>query len=311
MTKSVKVKYQCSEYREELQTVFGIDTCLDSSNVHPQHFCHACKNVLHRASKAGYQHKTDVFLAWDEHIEGNCSVCVHYDTVRKGGRPKKVCRTPGRPPNNSPRYCAENIQAIAPPSFVLAHHTHPRICEEHQTIDLNELCCPICCEVLNSPVELIDCQATVCADCCCSWLQHCQVTSCPCCYSDHLQDFSTVRPASQLVLSLLGSLCVICGECMGHVRLETYSQHVEAGCTVNSNTPSQDTTVEDILSQSLTTPLTPVELRLQSKLAKRSLATSPDDNILRIKTGGQVCHYPNVHHKCTLNYNTCIYTMFM
>ena len=76
VTKLVKVKYQCSEYREKLQTAFGIDTCLDSSDVHSQHFCHACKNVLYRASKVGYQHRTDVFLAWDEHIEGNCSVCV-------------------------------------------------------------------------------------------------------------------------------------------------------------------------------------------------------------------------------------------
>ena len=66
------------------------------------------------------------------------AVCVHYDTVRKEGRPKKVCRTPRYPSNNSPRYCAENIQATAPPSFELAHHTHSRICEEHQTINLNE-----------------------------------------------------------------------------------------------------------------------------------------------------------------------------
>ena len=148
-------------------------------------------------------------------------------------------------------------------------------------VDLKELCCPICCEVLDCPVEVIDCQAAVCADCCFSWLEHCQSTSCPCCYSDHLQDFSTVIPASQLVLRLLGSLCVICGECMGHVRLEA---HVEAGCIINSNPSSQNTTVEDLSNQSLTTPLTPVELKLQSKLAKRSLATSPDENI---KTGGQ------------------------
>ena len=64
---------------------------------------------------------------------------------------------------------------------------------------------------------------------------------------------------------------------------------------LDARSTAQDTTVENILSQSLSTPLTPVELRLQSKLAKRSLATSPDDHILKIKTGGQVCQYPNMN----------------
>ena len=140
--------------------VFGIDTTLDSPDAHPQHFCHSCKNVLYRASKAGYVHRTEVFQGWNDHTnEGSCYVCQHYETLKKGGRPKKVGRTPGRPSNNCPRYCAENIRAIAlPPSFVLAHHTPPRICEEHEVVDLKELNCPICCEVLKSPAELINCQ---------------------------------------------------------------------------------------------------------------------------------------------------------
>ena len=272
---------------------FGIDTTSDSPDTHPQHFCHACKNVLHRAKTQEYQHRKQLFMEWCEHRDGSCKVCQHFDTIRKGGRPWKGQRTPGRPSNNSPRYCAENVRAIAPPSFVLEHHITPRICEEHQVVDLKELHCPICCDILQSPVELVDCRAVVCAECCCSWLQYCEETTCPCCYGNYLQDFSTVRPAAQLVLSLLGGLCVMCDKCGGHMRLESYSQHVDSGCRVHCNSPSQDTTIDNILRQPITTPLTSVELTLQSKLAKRSSATTPEENVLRIKTGGQVCKYPN------------------
>ena len=101
VTKSVMVKYQCADYREKPKMAFGIDTTLDSSDI-PQYFCRVCKNVLQRASNAGYQHRIDIFLAWDEHTEGSCSVCERYDMIRKGGGPNEICRTPGRPLNNGP-----------------------------------------------------------------------------------------------------------------------------------------------------------------------------------------------------------------
>ena len=301
VTKTVKAKYPCSDYEESLKTVFGIDTTQDSPDIHPEYFCHACKNVLHRAKTEGYQHRTELFTEWCEHRDGSCNVCQYYDSLRRGGRPRKGQRTPGRPSHNSPRYCSQNILAIAPPSFVLAHHNNPSICEEHQVVDLKELYCPICCDILQSPVELVDCRAVVCAECCCSWLQHCDETSCPCCYSDHLKDFSTVRPASKLVLSLLGGLCVICGECCRHVRMKDYSQHIiiDGGCKTHHNSHPKDS-VEEILSRPVTTPLTSVELKLQTKLTRRSLAASPEENVLRIKTGGQVCNYLTTVEKCII-----------
>ena len=169
-------------------------------------------------------------------------------------------------------------------------------------VDLKELRCPICCDTLHSPVELANCRAVVCAECCCSWLCHRDETRCPCCYEDHLQDFTTVRPACQLLLSLLGALCVICGECGGHVRQEDYSQHVDGGCTTHLDSPSHDNIVGEVLNRPITIPLTSVELKLQSKLAKRSLAASPEENVLKIKTGGQV----HVHcmQECIAKYTT-------
>ena len=157
---------------------------------------------------------------------------------------------------------------------MLAHQPTSRICETQQTVVQKELHCPICCDILQSPLELVVCRAVVCAKCCCSWLTHCKNTSCPCCFGDHLQeDFSTVRPASQLLPSLLESLCVVCGECGGHVRLKVYSQHVNGGCQ------SLLTHIHMTLALNwlITAPLTSVELKIHSKLAKRSLAASPED----------------------------------
>ena len=104
-TKAIKAKYPCSKYEESLKMVFGIDTTQDSPDIHPEYFCHACKNVVHRTRTEGCQHRTELFTEWCEHRDGSCNVCQHYDSLRKGGRPRKARRTPGCPPHNSPRYC--------------------------------------------------------------------------------------------------------------------------------------------------------------------------------------------------------------
>ena len=99
----------CCDYGESLHSTFGIDITRDSPTIHPQNFCHVCKNVLQRAKTEGYQHRTSPFVEGNEHIEDSCNVCHYFDTLQKGGRPRKAKRTPGRPPNNSPRYCYEHI----------------------------------------------------------------------------------------------------------------------------------------------------------------------------------------------------------
>ena len=290
-TKSVKTKYPCSKHQGSLSSVFDIDVRQDSPSIHPLYFCHACKNITQKAS-TWYEHKTEPFTEWCEHSDTSCKVCQHFSTLQKGGRPRKVGYATGRPSHNGPRYCAQNIQAIAPPAFVYTHHAPPQICERDQAVDVRQLECPICGNLLQSPVELVTCGNIVCANCCCSWLRHSKGTSCPCCYSCHLEDFTTVRQASALTVSLLASVCVICGACGSHMRQDTYSKHIDSGCKSNgASSPSSspvDTSVENMLNRDITTPLTPIELKLQSRLAKRSLATSPDDNILKIKTGGQV-----------------------
>ena len=47
-------------------------------------------------------------------------------------------------------------------------------------------------------------------------------------------------------------------------------------------------TIPNILSQPHNSPLTPLERELQTTLVKRSLATSPEENVMQLKIGGQV-----------------------
>ena len=110
-----------------------------------------------------------------------------------------------------------------------------------------------------------------------------------------LKSFTSIRPASHLIMSLLGGLCVVCSECSHHVRLETYQQHIDIGCNSHNNLLSQDTSVEAILSRPIATPLTATELKLQSRLAKCSLAVGTAENVLKIKTRGQVCNVILTH----------------
>ena len=146
-----------------------------------------------------------------------CRVCEHYCKLQKGGRLKKLVHT-GRPPSISPRYYAQHVKEIASPPLV-EPATTISICHSHQAIDTSHLHCPICCNILLSPIELVTCGSLVCAQCCCIWLTHCTQLTCPCCYHPHITDFSTIRPASPLILSTLGSLCVVCEKCDHHTSL--------------------------------------------------------------------------------------------
>ena len=202
--------------------------------------------------------------------------------IQKGGRPKKMKCTPGRPATTSPRYCVQHIEAVAPHPLICPEDVTPHICQDHQIVHLRQLQCPICCDVLQRPIELMECRSLVCMKCCCEWLRQSPDTNCSCCYGDHLRDFTTARPASSLILSLLGDLCVVCEQCKGHVKLSTYHQHVHSGCQSSYASPSS---VDDVLNRPLSAPLTPVEHRLQTSLAKHSMAISPEE---KIKTKGQV-----------------------
>ena len=103
----------------------------------------------------------------------------------------------------SPQYFVQHIQAVAPPPLIPSEVGTPQVFLRHAVVDLNLLQCQICHGVLQHPIEFVDCHSLVCMDCCCEHLRKSTNTHCPGCHSDHLQDFTTARPASPLILSLL------------------------------------------------------------------------------------------------------------
>lgn len=133
-TKPSQVKHQCRDHVDELEIVFGIDVKSDKSDMHPTHFCHPCKTVMHKKMKQGqaYQHRTLTFSDWCEHKD-DCTVCEHYHRIQRGGRPRKVKNTPGRPRHTSPKYCIDHIQEVAPPKPEIVI----TVCEQHPFLSSN------------------------------------------------------------------------------------------------------------------------------------------------------------------------------
>lgn len=64
----------------------------------------------------------------------------------------------------------------------------------------------------------------------------------------------------------------------------SYAAHVKGECSIEMSTTMN---ISEVMTQPINSPLTQIEKELQTSLAKRSLATSPD-NVIRMKTGGQV-----------------------
>ena len=133
-------------------------------------------------------------------------------------------------------------------------------------------------------MTLTQCQMTVCCMCLVKWLEASQDLKCPCCYSDHLTDFSTIK-------SRASTLQVAADYSNGKSTSTPTQQSTEQGKLPAVNT---ELTVGDILDKGLDVPLTQVKRDLQTKLIKRSLAQSPQ-NLLLIKTGGQVTYIVTVH----------------
>lgn len=128
------------------------------------------------------------------------------------------------------------------------------------------------------------CDKLVCANCCIEWLNNSEEASCPICIDDHL-NASEIQPPSSVILEILANLRVHCTTCNRQATASKFDLHLGSNCSTNflHTTP----TVEDILSQSPTTPTLPVEKKVAEILVRRLLAES-DSNTVTIPTRGQL-----------------------
>ena len=229
------------------------------------------------------------FQGWCVHTDdtgesGNiaCTVCQHYADIQRGGRPLKPKKL-GRPPGNSPRYCIDHIREVAPQAFVESGEK-VSFCESHHSVPLEDLNCPLCHNMLSCPVELVTCRMVVCAECLCDKLNQQNNLLCPCCNTDHVQDFTTIQQAPSLVVNVLGRLCVVCSNCKAHIQLKSYQEHLASRCTPSVSQVLPQTSIDDVLHQPTTAPLSTLEQKLQTTLARRSLTSStPGGGVLQLE----------------------------
>ena len=283
--------YLCSDFKQHLVETFDIHTDSDSPDSHPQRFCRACYDVIKGKEKAVvgvavYKPQVQVFNQWCHHHDHYCAVCDHFGKLSIGGRPKKVKRV-GRPATVSFRSAIKHIRSIAPPTLLPDGVKHIEAVSPKSS-NLSELKCALCDDLVNQPVELSSCRKLACSECLAQKIEATESLNCPVCSQNHLENFTTIREASSLVLNVLKELPIKCQSCSSQVSLGEYTAHLRSSC--NQHT-AEVITVEDVLMRPMDSPLQPAEQQLQASLARRSMATSPDDSILRVKTGGQVIFY--------------------
>ncbi len=178
----------------------------------------------------------------------------------------------------------EHINSLASPPLI-TEDPHPQFSPTTLT---KKLTCPICLDVVQSPVNL-SCDHTVCASCCLKHIQTSYYLQCPCCHR-HKLNSSTITPPSSLFQSLLNESLVTCyRQCGSMVKLQDYRQHLNSHCkSCQINSPSK-VTLKDVLCQPITSPATPVERQAAQHLVKRLLHQGQDSpGVVQIPTAGQV-----------------------
>ena len=109
---------------------------------------------------------------------GAVLVSMWNHALQLGGRPKRKAGS-GRPSIKDINTVISHLECIAPYPLVPYTSIMPTALDKQLSVNAE---CPLCLMLLNSPVELINCGAVVCFQCCCLWLETSGTLSCPCCY---------------------------------------------------------------------------------------------------------------------------------
>ena len=213
----------------------------------------------------------------------------HSRPLKTWTRKKSSSKYVGCPSKASYRAAITHVLGIAPSPPCIPNAR----CAHSSSLPMEDLTGPICCSILQQPVQLKTCQSVVCCPCLVQWLQVSEDLQCPCCYSNHLSNFSMMEAAHPLLQKILGGMKVRCAKCISEVQMAAYILYQAHYCKTQTSEqlPAQPQTSEElpaetILSRRLETPLTSVEKTLQSSLVRRLLAQSPE-SLLQIQTRGQ------------------------
>ena len=283
--KSIKrhrVTYKCCDYTTLIRDVFKVDVSDDDARIHPCYFCHCCYLTIQHAIVAPggqkvYTHTVSVYREWEPHTcVSDCTTCIQIQNVKKGGRPQKSKR--GRPKQDGGyRTIVRHIRSITPPSY---WPNQVRWSPVESAASISNITCPICLDVLDQPMELIPCNRHICSTCLCSALEASKEPSCPCCYSDHLSDSSTIRPVTPIVNNLIINTIFTCPSCNKYVTLGNIISHHNSACKKFSF--QCPLSISSIPSAPVPNPLR--QTQLTTDIVRQSL----QNGILQVQTAGQV-----------------------
>ncbi len=219
--------YSCTEYVDFLANKYQLNVEKDDNSIHPPRFCNKC--YLSSSNS-----RSPVF--WEIHTEENCKTCYHVtERLSKGGRPRKTKRGKKSASEKSETSTADQT-------------THRSVMEglKMKTLDIRQslesprptdfenmfhfveivkadLSCPICKDILDMPLET-SCEHYFCTHCFSNALDVTQVPACPVCKTD--LDNCKVKPATRVILRLIGELKVECNKCKSQVNYEDSRHHI-------------------------------------------------------------------------------------
>ena len=102
---------------------------------------------------------TVLFDGWTLHSDNECIVCVCMGGIVQRER-DQIIKLHGRPPETPISNLVQHIEMVAPPPLV--PFTEEPLSLVGNPASWVSLMCPLCLEILNSPVELVTCGSIVC-----------------------------------------------------------------------------------------------------------------------------------------------------
>ena len=281
-------KLRDKQIEELIQLTYNIEVYKDKENIHPQQVCLGCYVRMQRikaaTNKRHIQPSVPAF-DWKAHSDNGCEVCMHFQNLKRGGRPKRERKFRGRPEGETPSEIVDTIKERA--AEELSRSITPSRVVAAQ-VDTSLLVCPICERVVSAPVQL-SCDNVACCDCLEQLLiTHGKDSRCPCC-NDSV-DSTHISKCSKVTCSVIQHLRVKCARGCGlSIMLKDLQVH-ERSCDPNTSSAPPQSLLQLTLGEMLTTPLneplSPDEEKVCTRLVKR--ATSRGEQLV-LKTGGQVC----------------------
>ncbi|XP_033641218.1 uncharacterized protein LOC117301380 [Asterias rubens] len=276
--KSKKNK-RCSAYSEKIQVKYGINIQADEHHRHPSQICHLCYSNLFLPKP---HHPPN---EWPPHPErGTCTVCAKVDEVKTGRPAAKYARLERLDTDEA------TAKEVVSQHFNTLAETTTIFVRDNFTTDESSICCQICSQILNRPVET-QCHHIFCLDCLQVVFNRSSSSSvlCPSCHKHtSLKDTSPVR---EYFLNILGNAKVTCRTCNRSSWLNSTSSH-----------DCKDPLTSQHIDEHIFRDLIKRNMSASGKLGQQVTSTllkqqiQSDGGTVRLSTGGKAMYVQRITH---------------